>query len=269
MNTRKGFTLIELLVVIAIIALLLSIVVPSLRMAKEHAKRTICATGLKAMGTAFAVYAQTNDDALPPTRYKLGIDTDPKPYRTYWAYTIDTSKPYGENIYKDLSWGVGVLYNEKLIETPETFYCPSTPKTRDDTEGEVFHYDGYHDESHLWPWNNQNTLALRNVRIPYCYLPQTARGKDSWGFSRIAEKSSQVHSGMTIMTDLLNSRVNIAHSRGIRGGSSTTSGRGINALYSDASVRFNNNADAFSDELWSPSPSSHNRNFRTILQLLQ
>jgi prepilin-type N-terminal cleavage/methylation domain-containing protein len=268
---KKAFTLIELLVVIAIIALLLSIVVPSLRMAKEHARRTICGTGLKSMGTAFALYAQTNDDFLPPTRYSTiySKDPGPMPFRTYWAYTVDTSRPYGEHIYKDMSWGAGTLYSAQLIETPETFYCPSTPRTKDDTEGEVFHYDGYHDAEHPWPWNNQNSEVNRPVRIPYSYLPQSARERDKWGFSKVADKSSQQHSGMTMMTDLLTSRTILAHTRGFRGGSSSSTGRGVNALYPDGGVRFNNNSEAFVDTLWKPSPSSNNTNFRTILQLVQ
>lgn len=53
---HKGFTLIELLVVIAIIALLVSILLPSLNRARELAKRTICGTQLKSIGNALATY---------------------------------------------------------------------------------------------------------------------------------------------------------------------------------------------------------------------
>ena len=53
---KKAFTLIELLVVIAIIALLMAIVVPSLRMAKAYAKKVICQSNLRQVGIAIGNY---------------------------------------------------------------------------------------------------------------------------------------------------------------------------------------------------------------------
>jgi prepilin-type N-terminal cleavage/methylation domain-containing protein/prepilin-type processing-associated H-X9-DG protein len=60
-NKRKlGFTLIELLVVIAIIALLISILLPSLSRARELSKRLVCAANLKGIGTSAKLYANDN-----------------------------------------------------------------------------------------------------------------------------------------------------------------------------------------------------------------
>lgn len=69
---RKGFTLIELLVVIAIIALLLAIIMPSLRKAKEAAMRIKCANRLKQWGTAIQMYATDNSEQLMRTRQYWG-----------------------------------------------------------------------------------------------------------------------------------------------------------------------------------------------------
>jgi prepilin-type N-terminal cleavage/methylation domain-containing protein/prepilin-type processing-associated H-X9-DG protein len=60
-----GFTLIELLVVIAIIALLVSILLPSLKSARELARTTICATNMRAMQMAMTMYAQEFDGYAP------------------------------------------------------------------------------------------------------------------------------------------------------------------------------------------------------------
>lgn len=61
MKRTKGFTLIELLVVIAIIALLVSILLPSLNRARELAKRAVCKTRLKGLGTAFELFNQAEN----------------------------------------------------------------------------------------------------------------------------------------------------------------------------------------------------------------
>ncbi len=53
---RSGFTLIELLVVIAIIALLISILLPSLEAARRQSKQSACLAHIKSIGTSSRVY---------------------------------------------------------------------------------------------------------------------------------------------------------------------------------------------------------------------
>jgi prepilin-type N-terminal cleavage/methylation domain-containing protein len=61
-----GFTLIELLVVIAIIALLMAILLPSLRKARNQARAVVCQSNLKQWGATLALYAEENKGRLPP-----------------------------------------------------------------------------------------------------------------------------------------------------------------------------------------------------------
>lgn len=64
MENRKGFTLIELLVVIAIIALLLAIILPSLRAAKELASGAVCQSNQKQLCLAWISYTEDYDSLL-------------------------------------------------------------------------------------------------------------------------------------------------------------------------------------------------------------
>jgi prepilin-type N-terminal cleavage/methylation domain-containing protein/prepilin-type processing-associated H-X9-DG protein len=57
---RTGFTLIELLVVSALIALLLSIMVPALNIAKELSRGIPCLANQKTLVTAYTMYADDN-----------------------------------------------------------------------------------------------------------------------------------------------------------------------------------------------------------------
>jgi prepilin-type N-terminal cleavage/methylation domain-containing protein len=70
-----AFTLIELLVVIAIVALLLSILMPSLKNAKDMANKVMCANNMRAIGVGLMLYEQDNNGQRPPLH---GGDDKPK-----------------------------------------------------------------------------------------------------------------------------------------------------------------------------------------------
>jgi len=70
---QKGFTLIELLLVIAVIALLLALLVPALRSARERAHRVVCLSNVKQLTLAWLAYAEEHDGkivSVPSYTYK-------------------------------------------------------------------------------------------------------------------------------------------------------------------------------------------------------
>lgn len=81
---NKGFTLIELLMVIAIMALLTAILLPSLRQAKEIARRAICLCNLRHMSVAVNAYLTEYDGCFPPALYGM---YDPGPVYG-WDFTV-------------------------------------------------------------------------------------------------------------------------------------------------------------------------------------
>ncbi len=64
--TRRGFTLIELLVVIAIIALLVTILMPSLAQAQRLARRAACKNNVRILQMANILYAEDSGGLFAP-----------------------------------------------------------------------------------------------------------------------------------------------------------------------------------------------------------
>jgi prepilin-type N-terminal cleavage/methylation domain-containing protein len=89
---KRAFTLVELLVVVSIIALLIAILLPSLKRAREQAKDTLCRANLKQLGLCTHYYAQDNKDRLPWIQGNAPPLWSSGPYRQYqqiiryWPY---------------------------------------------------------------------------------------------------------------------------------------------------------------------------------------
>jgi prepilin-type N-terminal cleavage/methylation domain-containing protein/prepilin-type processing-associated H-X9-DG protein len=184
-----GFTLIELLVVISIIALLLSIIVPSLGNAKEAARSVLCKSNLKQISTGANLWSYDNDDwTVAATWFYYREISGDSGVEGKWPGSIE---PYTNSaLTTDHEH-----HNKSAGFKPTLYSCPSLSKKRAQTMLREI-YPSYTQEELDGAWfldlpTQQYKAYAANGYAMTAYADETTalgsssrqRGGDQWSFN--------------------------------------------------------------------------------------
>ena len=146
-KSRRGFTLVELLVVIGIIALLISILLPTLSSARKSAKAIKCASNQRSIAQGMITYAGEHSGRLMPGFYKYirnnGAQdnlTSASPTEAYqeWTHAVSGVLNTGRRNGYLLPWTAAAV----LDTDPDDNYHPALycPEVAADFNGAQAHY---------------------------------------------------------------------------------------------------------------------------------
>lgn len=193
-RSRFAFTLIELLVVVAIIALLISILLPSLSAARDSARAARCLAQLHSLAQGLTIYTNEHADVLVPGRLPP-IPGD----NCNWQATLFGRAKYRPTFLAMMSIGVatppfadpqacrntvdreGEAGDRQNYASP-IFVCPQTPDWTDERNGSYGYNYQFLGNSRLQQPNQPDSFKNWPVRIERIRNPaQTVAAADCMG----------------------------------------------------------------------------------------
>lgn len=202
----RGFTLVELLVVVGIIAVLISVLLPTLSRSREAAARAACLSNLRQIHQFLVMYAGENRQYVP-IGYRAGNPEGMKQFN---------SMVYSGTTQRAVLWGV--LWETGWMPSPAVFFCPS--------ESDPSRQQGT--DVNPWPPPVPPATSTRNIQAGYGGRPDRAIPDDPATWTPQTLPRLGDFAGRAMIADLVAvpARVDSRHRTG------------VNVLFGDGSGRW-------------------------------
>jgi prepilin-type N-terminal cleavage/methylation domain-containing protein len=170
---KKAFTLVELLVVVSIIALLIAMLAPSLKAARDVVRTTYCRSTINALNKSVFVYSENNRGFMMVYQHRVDAGRPRAPANTYPSYVCFRSGSIDPNtgVLTDAR-GFGLVYAMKLLYPAEMFYCPDP-----DPVDQRMNLEGYPK-----PWGTHAGAGSDFIRNSYMWNPWVMTNPLSMGY---------------------------------------------------------------------------------------
>jgi len=217
---KRGFTLIELLVVISIIAILIALLLPAFRHARDAAIQTVCQSHLSQQAMATFTYATDHNEQLPPFD-PMGIHgNSPDPFRP-WEFER-AAWPGNPGDPPEGHLNIASLFVAGFMSSAEAFYDPGNPSRR---HRDISNYAS--------PWLSEmgGEVGTSTIRTGYQYMPyrhEPASANERRRITSLTEIEDGSRARVLLSMDLIERDRVVAHPPG------------WNVARMDASVQFVN-----------------------------
>lgn len=153
MRKTKAFTLIELLVVVSIIALLVSILLPSLGKARDRARDVVCLLNLRNMNSVLFLYANDNSRHFVPHWFALNPDTG-----NFYINDFESRRKV-----------IWMFAAEKYYSNPDILLCPKSEKTNRSSPTGSPEFGGVFNDAWYLPWAPKLKFANEELIASYAF----------------------------------------------------------------------------------------------------